>query len=130
MPLRATGGVNSTPHRAHVTRATHAIFLVCTWLKTFELCCSTFHLIQVSPHLAWPTTCTWFVYHCVALSFGEFIRCHCARRVMLWPNNPLSHFTPWSPHLNLPGRPRLECCPVWTASGSLLAPLRWRQTAR
>ena len=40
MPLSATGEVNSTPHRAHLTRATHVIFLVCTWLKVFELCCS------------------------------------------------------------------------------------------
>ena len=32
--------VNSTPHRAHITRATHAIFLVCTWLKMIEFSCS------------------------------------------------------------------------------------------
>ena len=25
--------VNSTPHRAFLSRATHAIFVVCTWLK-------------------------------------------------------------------------------------------------
>ena len=28
----ATGGVKNTAHRAHLTRATHGIFLVCTWL--------------------------------------------------------------------------------------------------
>ena len=32
--------VNSTPYGAHFTRPTHAIFLVCTWLKMFELGCT------------------------------------------------------------------------------------------
>ena len=31
--------VNTTPHRAHLSSATHAIFLVCTWLKMFEVPC-------------------------------------------------------------------------------------------
>ena len=32
--------VKRTPHRAYLTRATHANFLVCTWLKMIALCCS------------------------------------------------------------------------------------------
>ena len=46
--------VNRTPHRAHLTRATH---LVCKWLKMCELCCvlsflKAFHLIHVSWYVA------------------------------------------------------------------------------
>ena len=33
IPLKATESANSTPHRAHLTRATLATILVCTWRK-------------------------------------------------------------------------------------------------
>ena len=33
LPFEATGGVTRTPHRASFTCNTHAVFLVCTWLK-------------------------------------------------------------------------------------------------
>ena len=38
--LWVTGSVNSTPHRARLTRATHTYVLVCTWLKMLGSCCS------------------------------------------------------------------------------------------
>ena len=88
--------VNSTPHRAHLTRVTHAIFLCARASRCLRVVVvlSTFHLIH---HLAWPTvgsaflhtvsyTCTWFVCHTfVALSCDESIHCPSPRRVMLWP---------------------------------------------
>ena len=57
----------------------------------------SFHLIHVSPHLAWPTvvstflhvlpcTCTRFVYRFFAVvPVDGSIHCHSARRFMLWP---------------------------------------------
>ena len=56
--IKTTPPVNSTQHRAHLSRATHAIFLVvCKCLKFFEEVCvflekKAFHLIHESPHLA------------------------------------------------------------------------------
>ena len=103
----------STPHRAHLSCATHAIFCVhvaqdvrgiqlnavCVFLK------KSFHLIHVSLHLAWPTvlhtllyifsyTCTWFVcLFLVVIPVDESI--HCSDRYALadWLNNCLSRVT-------------------------------------
>ena len=73
-------GVNRTPHRAHVTRATHPhTFLVCTWLQMCELYCKSHSLFPVpfptqtpspmtTPSLLYPSTRS-----TVATPQGEFL---------------------------------------------------------
>ena len=108
IPLYATKCVNSTPHRADLSRATHNFSRVHVaqvlepstgqdrWvvlLASFKrhsfsfMFHRTFLDPQLSPHFSFVSyTCTWFVYFSfVALSFGESIHCHSARRVVLWP---------------------------------------------
>ena len=75
--------------RVHVAQGS----LECSSYESYK----SFNLIHDSPHLAWPTvvstflytvsyTCTWFVYlSFVVVSFDPSIQCHSARRVMLWP---------------------------------------------
>ena len=82
---RVGEGVYSTPQRAHLSRVTHAIFLVCTWLKFRSPCSGQDRWIvvlaslqsrsissmlhgtlldpQLSPHFLYAVsfTCTWFV---------------------------------------------------------------------
>ena len=101
--LWVTGSVNSTPHRARLTRATHTYVLVCTWLKMLGSCCSLVflknHSVSSMFHgtlldAPFVSTILYSIsdtgtqsddYSFVALPFGEFNRCHSARRVALWP---------------------------------------------
>ena len=100
----------TAPHRAQLTRATHAYFSRVhvaqdVWVSCVLFFVSVIHLIHVSRHFAWHTvfltilrtvsfTCTQSDgYSFAALSYGESIQCHSARRVVLRPtglNNLLS----------------------------------------
>ena len=106
-------GVNSTPHRAHLSRATHTIFLVvCMMLKRWSrhsVECSPARFLKVIPShpcltalclthnclhifLRFSYSCTWFVYLSLAvIPVDGSIHCPSAKRVMLWASG-------WSPH--------------------------------
>ena len=92
-------GVNSTPHRAHLTRATHAMFLVCAWLEdtwiTLIRASRESHSISSmfrgtlldAPFSSPFSTPFATLAHSLATSpfaalfFGESIRCHSAWRI-------------------------------------------------
>ena len=82
--VKSTGCVDGAPRRAHLTHATHTFFLVWTWLNMFELCCVLSFLKSHSISSMFRDTLLDTLFSS-ALSFGESIHCHSARRVMLWP---------------------------------------------
>ena len=94
MPLFATVCVDSTQHRAHFSRATHAIFLVCTWFKMFELCCVLSFLTVTPSHPCFTAPC--LTHSCLRTSLHRFVhvRAHLLRCRMcslaVWLNSPLS----------------------------------------
>ena len=103
--------VNRTPHRAHLSRATHVIFLVCTWLKfrspvldrIFGLC--FLRVLKVTPsHTCFTAPC--LTHSCLRTSLHRFLHLHLVRPPLLlccyaladWLNNPVSQVA--SPNLS------------------------------
>ena len=96
MPMQATRGVNSMPHRAHLSRATHVFFLCARGsrivglqflrvlkviIQCFTAPCLTLSCLRTSLHR--------FLYFCpLPLRKG----CYASAD---WLNNPLPHMRPW-----------------------------------
>ena len=87
---RGMANVNITPHRAHLARDTHTIFLVCTrlqfWSPPLDRIFGFVVLTSLKSHSISTMFHRTFVYlSFVVVSFDVSIHCHSARRVMLWP---------------------------------------------
>ena len=97
-------GLNSTPHHAHLSRATHTHFFslcvrgseVCVFLKSRFISHRTLLDTPFSSLFLYIflDIFTWFVYlSLAAIPVDKSIHCHSASRVMLladWLNNPFS----------------------------------------